>query len=181
MSRKYKFNNKGGVYFVSFATVYWLDVFTRRLYFDEIIASLDYCQKNKGLEIFAYCIMTNHIHLIFRAKESNPSDVLKAFKTFTSKQLQSKIESNIQESRKEYMLWMMERAGKNNSNVKFRQFWQQHNQPTEIYTSEVFEQKLDYIHKNPVETGFVTEPHYWQYSSAIDYSGGKGLLKLAEF
>jgi REP element-mobilizing transposase RayT len=178
MSRKYKFNNKEGVYFVSFATVYWLDVFTRRLYFDEIIASLDYCQKNKGLEIFAWCIMTNHIHLIFRAKENNPSDVLKDFKTFTSKQLQHKIESNIQESRKEYMLWMMERAGKINSNVKFRQFWQQHNQPIEILTPEVFEQKLNYIHKNPVEAGFVVEPHHWQYSSAIDYSGGKGLLEL---
>jgi REP element-mobilizing transposase RayT len=123
--------------------------------------------------------MTNHIHLIFRAKKSNPSDILKEFKTFTSKQLQNKIESNIQESRKEYLLWMMERAGKSNSNVKFRQFWQQHNQPIEIFTSEVFEQKLDYIHKNPVESGFVTAPHHWQYSSAIDYSGGKGLLELA--
>ena len=80
MSRKYKFYNKEGLYFVSFATVYWVDVFVREIYFDAIIKSLDYCRKSKGMEIYAYCIMTSHIHLIFRAKESNPSDLMKAFK-----------------------------------------------------------------------------------------------------
>ncbi len=87
MSRKYKFHNKEGLYFVSLATVYWLDVFVRDEYFETIRKSLDFCIKNKGMEIYAYCIMTSHIHLIFAAKESNPGELLRDFKTYTSKQL----------------------------------------------------------------------------------------------
>jgi len=68
MSRKYKFDNPEGVYFISFATVGWIDVFTRPIYKDILIESLSYCQKEKGLELFAWCIMTNHVHLIARAK-----------------------------------------------------------------------------------------------------------------
>lgn len=67
------------------------------------------------------------------------------------------------------MLWMFERAGGKNSNVKFRQFWQQNIKPIEIWSLKVFEQKLDYIHNNPVESGFVTDPTNWKYSSARNY------------
>jgi putative transposase len=79
------------------------------------------------------------------------------------------IEDNPQESRREWMLWMFERAGKKNSNIEHRQFWQQHNNPIEIWTLKVFEQKLNYIHQNPLETGFVTDPIDWKYSSARNY------------
>ena len=178
MSRKYKFYNKEGLYFVSFATIYWIDVFVRDEYFHALIESLDYCRKEKKMEVYSYCLMPSHVHLIFRAKNSNPGDLLRDFKTFTSKKIQMLIEENFQESRKEWILWLMERAGSENSNVRKRQFWQQHNKPIELWSPEVIDQKLNYIHNNPVESGFVTEPEHWKYSSAIDYSGGKGLLKV---
>ena len=66
MSRNYKFHNSEGLYFVSFAVVGWLDVFTRNEYKDLIVESLQFCQQKKGMEIHAWCIMTNHVHLIFR-------------------------------------------------------------------------------------------------------------------
>ena len=72
----------------------------------------------------------------------------------------------------------MERAGMKNSNVKKGQFWQQHNQPVELWSPEVILQKANYIHNNPVDAGLVLEPWHWKYSSAIDYSGGKGLLEI---
>ncbi|WP_162426021.1 REP-associated tyrosine transposase [Pontibacter pudoricolor] len=178
MSRKYKFHNKEGLYFVSFAVVYWIDVFTREEYFALLTDSLDYCRVNKGMEIYAWCIMPSHVHLIFRAKANNPSVLLKELKTHTSKQLQKAIVEHNQESRKEWMLWLMERAGLKNSNVKHRQFWQQHNKPIELWSAAVIDQKIDYIHNNPVEAGFVSEPNHWKYSSALDYSGGKGLLEI---
>jgi putative transposase len=178
MSRKYKFHNKEGLYFVSFAVVYWIDVFTREEYFAILADSLDYCRKNKGMEIYAWCIMPSHVHLIFRASDNNPSTLLKELKTYTSKQLQKAISEHNQESRKEWMLWLMERAGLKNSNVKHRQFWQQHNKPIELWSAAVIDQKIDYIHNNPVEAGFVSEPEHWKYSSAIDFSGGKGLLEI---
>jgi len=178
MSRKYKFQNEEGIYFVSFATVYWIDFFVREEYFEIITDSLDYCRKNKGMEIFAWCILPSHVHLIFKAKENNPGVLLKELKTFTSKKIQLAIEGNPQESRKEWLLWMMERAGKTNSNVKNRQFWQQHNKPIELWSPEVIDQKMNYVHNNPVVSGFVSEPHHWKYNSAIDYSGGKGIIDI---
>ena len=84
MSRNYKFNKPEGLYFVSFAVVGWLDVFTRNEYKDLIIESLEFCQKNKGMEIHAWCIMTNHVHLIFRSIENQkPELLLGDFKRFT--------------------------------------------------------------------------------------------------
>ncbi len=84
----------------------------------------------------------------------------------------------MQESRKEWILWMMKRAGIKNSNVKEYQFWQQHNNPIELWNNNVIDQKIDYDHNNPVEVGFVEEPHYWKYSSAIDYCGTKGEVDI---
>ena len=178
MSRKYIFLNPEGLYFVSFATVYWTDIFVREDYFQTMIESLDFCRKEKGMEIYSYCIMTSHIHLIFRAKESNPSDLMKSLKMFTSKKLQNMIKQNPKESRREWLSWMFERAGKKNSNIQNGQFWQQHNKPIELWSSKVIDQKVDYIHLNPVVAGFVMEPEHWKYSSAIDYSGGKGVLGI---
>jgi len=178
MSRKYKFQNPTGIYFVSFASVYWLDVFVREEYFAIVTDSLNFCIEKKGMVIYCWCIMPSHIHLIFSANDGNPSDLIGSMKSHTSKTLQNVIKENIQESRKEWLLWMMERAGKKNSNIEKRQFWQQHNQPVELWSNEVFQQKLDYIHNNPVVSGFVSQPEHWKYSSAIDYSGGKGAVNV---
>lgn len=115
------------------------------------------------MEIYCYCIMPSHIHLIFR------SALIRDFKGFTSRKLIKTIIENEQESRKEWLLWMFERAGKKNSNVEKHQFWQQHNMPIEIWSYKVFEQKLNYIHNNPIETGFVTNAVDWKYSSARNY------------
>ena len=94
MSRKYKFNNKEGLYFVSFAVVYWIDVFVREDYFMTIVESLDYCRKNKGLEIYAWCIMSSHVHLIIRSKNNDPELVLGKLKEHTSKVIQKQIKEN---------------------------------------------------------------------------------------
>lgn len=178
MSRKYKFHNESGVYFVSFATVNWIDVFVRAEYSDKIIESLNFCIQNKGMVIYAWCIMPSHVHLIFSANLNNPSDLMRDFKTFTSKQVQLLIKNNLQESRKEWMLQMMEHSALLNSNVDKGQFWQQHNQPVELWSNAVLMQKLDYIHNNPVAAGFVNMPEDWRLSSAIDYCGGKGLVEV---
>ena len=69
MSRKYKFANPEGVYFVSFATVQWIDVFTRRCYKDILVESINYCVENKGLKIYAWVIMSNHVHLLIQKTE----------------------------------------------------------------------------------------------------------------
>lgn len=171
-------HNPKGIYFVSFATVYWFDLFVRQQYFEIFAKSLNYSINEKTMLLYAYCIMPSHIHLIFSDKAENPSKLLKELKMFTSKELQKSISDNLQESRKEWMLWMMKRSGAKNSNVKEYQLWQQHNQPIELWSSKVINQKVNYIHNNPVKAGFVNEPMFWQYSSAQDYCGMKGPVKV---
>lgn len=178
MSRKYKFHNKEGIYFVSFATVYWIDVFVREEYAALITDNLNYYSRHKGMEIFCWCVMPSHIHLIFRDSNLKPDVLLGHFKAYTSKALQKAIKENATESRKEWMLWMMERAASKASNVTRGMFWQHHNKPIELWSADVIQQKLDYIHRNPVVAGFVTQPEHWKYSSAVDYAGGKGLVEV---
>ena len=76
------------------------------------------------------------------------------------------------------MFYIFRNSNAYNSNNKEYQFWQQDNHPIELWSKEVIRQKLDYIHLNPVKAGFVTEPCHWNYSSAIDYSGAKGILEV---
>ncbi|MRT93955.1 transposase [Ancylomarina sp. 16SWW S1-10-2] len=178
MSRNYKCHNPEGVYFVSFAVVEWLDVFTRSEYKDIIIDSLRYCQKQKGMDVFAWCIMTNHVHLIFRSVDGQkPELLLGDFKRFTSKAIVKAIKDNHRESRKEWLLEQFLKAGAKSSNVKKYQFWRHDNKPIELWSNKVFDEKINYIHNNPVEEGLVSYPADYVYSSARDYRGDKGILE----
>ncbi len=178
MSRNYKFHNQSGLYFISFATISWIDVFTREEYFNIIIDSLHYCRTSKGMNLYAYCIMTNHVHLIFQSETGNASGLIRDFKTYTSKKMLKQIQMNPIESRKEWMLNSFRSAGAKNSNVKKMQFWQQHNKPIELWSNKVIDQKLNYIHENPVKAGFVTSDVDWKYSSARNYAGDQMILEI---
>lgn len=178
MSRGWKFHNPAGVYFVSFAVVEWLDVFTRNEYKNIIIDSLQFCQKEKGMEIFAWCIMTNHVHLIFRSvKGQKPELLLGDFKRFTSKEIVKAIIDNPRESRKEWLLEQFEKAGAKASNVSKYQFWRHDNKPIELWSNDVIDEKINYIHNNPVEERLVYKAEEYVYSSAKDYAGEQGLIE----
>jgi putative transposase len=178
MSRNYKFHNKEGLYFVSLSTVFWIDVFTRREYLDCLVENLNFCVEKKGMKIFCWCIMTSHVHLIFQSTIQKPEDLLRDFKSFTSKKLIQLISENPIESRKEWILKIFKNAAASNSNNSDNQFWQQHNHPIELWSNGVIDQKVDYIHNNPVEAGFVAEDYEYLHSSARDFAGFKGLVKI---
>lgn len=178
MSRNYKFRNKAGIYFVSFTTVYWIDVFTRQRYFKILAEGINYCRRLKGMQVYAYCFMTNHVHLVFRSVVEDPSGLLRDFKKYTSKQIIKAIKNNPRESRKEWMLLMFEKAGSKKSNVSRYQFWQHHNHPIELWSTKVIRQKINYIHNNAVKAGFVTESAAWKYSSASNITGHPAELEI---
>jgi REP element-mobilizing transposase RayT len=178
MSRNYKFHDQERPYFVTFSVVRWIDLFTRREYKNIIIDSLKYCIENKGLQLYAWVIMSNHIHLIIGTNNKPMQDILRDIKRHTSKAIIKAITENIQESRRGWMLWFFEREGKGNPNNEKYQFWQQGNHPIELWSNDVIDQKLDYLHNNPVTAGWVDEPEHYLYSSAKDYSGGKGLIDI---
>ena len=178
MSRKYKFYDSTCPHFVSFATVQWVDLFTRSVYFELLVESLSYCIKHKGLILNAWCIMTNHVHLIIRSETEELSNIMRDFKKYTSKELIKKIQAEPQESRKEWLLKVFADAGKSNINNQDYQLWQQHNHPLELSDKEMIEQRLNYLHMNPVKAGFVSRSEDWKFSSARHYAGLEGMLEL---
>lgn len=132
MGFAYKFHDPDGVYFVTCATVQWVDVFTRSIYSDIVVESLQYCIDKKGLVLHAWVIMPNHIHLVLsRNGKHSLSDIMRDFKKFTSSKIVSAIDTPI-ESRKSWMLWLFRSAGQYNSNNTNYQFWQQENHPVEL-------------------------------------------------
>ena len=178
MSRKYKFRDQDKLYFVSFAVINWIDLFIRNEYKDVLLKSFEHCMKVKGLELYAYCIMTSHVHLIIGSNKEPMENIIRDLKRYTSETLRKAIETNTAESRKEWMLQMMKTAGTLNSNNRGFQLWRQDNRPIELNNSERLYQKLKYIHYNPVEAGFVEKEEDWLYSSARKYYGLKGLIEV---
>ncbi len=166
MSRKYKIRDSKEVYFVTFATVNWVDVFTRPLYKDIFIESLRFCIQNKGLVVYGYVLMTNHVHLIIASEGDELEHIIRDLKKFTSRKIIHAIEQNIQESRREWLLWMFRLAGKRNPNNTIHQFWRQDNKPISLGTGAMVLQKLEYIHQNPVVQGIVGSAEDYVYSSA---------------
>ncbi|MBB3696765.1 transposase [Flammeovirga yaeyamensis] len=173
MSKKYKFLDQSQCYFVTLSVVKWIDIFTRKEYIDIVIDSLKFCQQNKGLVIHAYVIMTNHIHLVISSKEMEVEleYILRDIKKYTSANILKAIKDNPFESRKNWILWLFETEA-SHKKQKY-QFWQHGNHPIELSNSSLLNQKIEYIHQNPVRNGIVNEPDEYLLSSARHYSGKK--------
>jgi len=179
MSEKYKFHNPEGVYFITPTVVHWIDVFTRKEYCYIVIDALNHCIDNKGLRIHGWCIMPSHLHLLISCEDGKRlADIIRDFKQFTSKKVVREIQM-IDESRREWLLKAFAQSGKKLKRIDNYKFWQDGNHPLECDRGEMLQQKLDYIHQNPVEAGMVTEAQHYVFSSAIDYAGGKGLVKIS--
>ena len=157
MSNKYK-TEECKVYYVTITVVGWIDVFTRKEYVCELIKNIQYCQQNKRLEIYAYVIMSNHIHMVAKAKTGRLNILLGHFKSLTAKKLIKQIEQNQQESRKEWLMHIFKFFGRGNSQNEEYQFLQNGNHPIELWSNEMIQQKINYIHNNPVKQGVVANP-----------------------
>ncbi|HEY0979162.1 MAG TPA: transposase [Flavobacteriales bacterium] len=177
MSRKYKFHDPEGLYFISFATVGWIDVLTRPVYKDIIVESLAHCQRHKGLRLFAWTIMSNHIHLLASASEgASLSAIVRDLKKFTSGKIHTAIREHPGESRREWMLELFRKAGEQNKHNAGFQLWQQNNQPMDVSTPAEIDRVVEYIRMNPVVEGIVDHPEAYRYSSAYE----PPLLQLEE-
>ncbi len=172
MGFAYKITDQQGIHFVTATVEQWVDVFTRKDYSDIVLGSLKHCQENKGLCIYAWVIMSNHLHMIVSCRQGfELSNALRDFKKFTSKKIVAAIENNPHESRKKWMLWLL----KTKEEIAF---WQPGSHPEEIRTADFFNQKMKYIHQNPVRAGIVELEEEYLLSSARDFYGRRGLLEL---
>jgi REP element-mobilizing transposase RayT len=166
-------------HFITATVVDWVDVFSRKTYKECVIESLDFCIKNKGMILYGFVIMSNHIHLIIQSENSKLSDLIRDFKKFTAKTILDKIETE-PESRADWMLKRFEFACKSHSRNEKYQFWQYGNHPEEIFSEKFFWSKLDYIHLNPVRAGIVAKASHYLYSSASNYVEDSGIIEITK-
>jgi putative transposase len=167
---------KNASYYITMTVVGWIDVFTRKNHRDAITDSLRYCIKNKGLNVYAYCLMTNHFHMIVNTNEPfELKDVIRDFKKFSAKKILFQI-MNEPESRREWMLNEFRKAASESSKHKTFKFWKVGNHAIELYTERFVWIRINYIHKNPVADGFVDSPEDWRYSSDGNYLGKETVL-----
>jgi len=178
MSDKYKINEEEKAYFITLTVVDWVDVFTRKAYKLLVVESLKYCQQRKGLEIYGWCLMTNHLHLIVKAVgKQSLSEILRDFKKFTSKTIVDMIHDS-PESRSVWMLTRFKYRAKYLKRIKNYKFWQDGNHAEIIFTPDFFYEKLEYIHNNPIKEMMVSKPEDYLFSSARNYSGMESLIDV---
>ena len=165
-------------YFITMTVVDWIDVFTRQNHRESIIESLKYCQNKKGLIIYAYVIMSNHIHIIIDTKDEIPlKDIIRDFKKFTSKKNITQIQ-NEPESRRDWILKLFEDEAKESGKHKYFKLWKDGNHAIEVYTEKFVWDKINYIHNNPVRAGLVKNQWEWIYSSASNYQDEESILEV---
>jgi REP element-mobilizing transposase RayT len=177
MPTGFQIKEQHALHYLTLQVVYWVDIFTRKTYCDIVIESLRYCQKEKGLEIYAFVIMSNHVHLILKSEVNNLSDILRDFKKYTSKKITDAIEES-SESRKNWMLRLFMHAAKRQNKKGDYQVWTHENHAIQLYSNNVIQEKVDYIHLNPVRNGIVAKPEDYLYSSARNYAEMEGLLDI---
>jgi len=157
----------------------WIDIFTRPTYKHIILESMQYCMQHKGLKIHAWVLMSNHLHTIVSCEENvKIGNIWRDFKKFTSKKILATLENDTTESRREWILDRFAFRASNDNRLKQYKCWQDGNGEQLIFSDDYLQQKLNYIHNNPVKAEYVNTPEEYRYSSAIDYTGGKGLLEI---
>ena len=169
MSTGYQIEDQNSPYFLTFQIVDWIDLFTRKIYKDILIDSFKFSIENIGFQLFAYVIMSNHIHIIANSGEGKLSDTIRDIKKYTSKRIIETL-NEIQESRRE---WILERfkfnASQRKSNKNF-QVWTHENHAILLYSNEFIRDKIEYIHNNPVKAGIVEKTEDYLYSIARNYA-----------
>ncbi|NOU16668.1 MAG: transposase [Bacteroidales bacterium] len=178
MSTGYKIEDQAALYYLTLQVVDWIDIFTRQIYRDIVIDSIKYCKQNKGLQVFGYVIMSNHLHLIANSPNGHLSETLRDFKKFTARTIISTI-ANGNESRRDWMLNRFEFNAKQHSRNEKYQFWTHENHAVILYSNDFIQEKLEYLHNNPVRAGIVEKPEEYLYSSARNYADLDGLLEVS--
>ena len=177
MPTGYQIVEQSKMHYITFQVVYWIDIFSRKTYRDLFLESLAYCRTHKSLEVYGYVIMSNHVHLLVRSDSGDLSGTIRDLKKFTSKKIAQAID-NDRESRREWILRLMAHAAKRQNKEGKLQLWTHENHAELVYSNNFIEQKLQYIHQNPVRAGIVSKQEDYLYSSARNYAEIDGLIEI---
>lgn len=178
MSHKFKSRDNRCPHFITCTVVDWINLFTHNQYRNVVINGLRNYRERKNLKIFAYCIMTNQIYLILGTEDESLGDVCSDLKRDIALLLKKRIAENPQETRAAWMLPAMNGATSSSDPEKEFQLWEDHFHPIPLTSKKLADQKLRYLHSQPVTSGYVQKPEDFLYSSARNYAGQKAIMKI---
>lgn len=169
MSTGYQIKDQEALYYLTFQVVDRVDIFTRQEYRDIVIGSFEYAMKEKDFQLFAYVIMSNHVHLVANSSVGELSNTIRDIKKYTSNRIIKAIQT-INESRRDWLLNRFKFKASQHSRNKGYQLWKHENHAIYLYSPDFIAEKIDYIHNNPVQAGIVMNPEDYYYSSARNYA-----------
>jgi putative transposase len=176
------FSTGHACYFLTFNTVDWVDIFIRPVYKQIIVHSLNYFIDHKGLNVYSWCLMTNHLHLLAQARGNNViAEIEKEYKSFTTKKILEDIDTE-PAIRKTWMMEHFENFGNMLGLLKKFHVWQTCSNPIfiDLNKREALIEQIENIHNNPVRDRIVDSAADYMYSSARDYAGMKGLVRITK-
>ncbi|MEO7982796.1 MAG: transposase [Bacteroidota bacterium] len=142
----------------------WHNLLRFDRYKDIIISSLRFLVENKRISLHAFVIMSNHIHLIWQMQPLiHPSHVQRDFLKYTAQQIKRHLKKTDLEALNYFEV---------DANDRYYQFWKRRPLSIELRTGKVYQQKINYIHNNPVKAGLCKFPEEYKYSSASFYHTG---------
>lgn len=162
-------------YFLTCNIVDWLPLFSIPEAAEIVLDSLTFHIEERNLVLFAYVIMENHIHLIAQSDELQKN--MRTFKSYTAREIINHLKTC---GHSFYLRKLKDRKLDHHRDSEF-QVWQEGYHPKQIVGDKMMMQKLEYIHQNPVKRGYVDKPEYWRYSSARNYLGNDGVIKVEVF
>ena len=169
---RYKIYETEYPYFITSTINSWLPIFTRQSAADIIFNSWRHLQKTRELKLYAFVILENHLHMIVSAPEL-PA-IIQSFKSWTARQ----IIQLLKDSGGTTLLRQLKATKLNHKKQSEYQIWQEGGKPKQIQNDEMMWQKIEYIHNNPLDRGFVDHAVHWRWSSARNYAGHSGLIDI---
>ena len=174
MSRsRYKLYESIYPYFITSSFVLGLPLFSKPEIAKIVLNAFKYHRKKNNLRIYACCLMENHFHLIAEHTELNKC--MQSIKSYSAKQ----ILDFLRKKNNKFYLSQLRFSKKRWKNESYYQVWQEGYHPKQVSFKNTLEQKVKYIHFNPVQRGYVDKPEDWRYSSARNYMGINGLIEVS--
>ena len=177
---RYFIKDQNVPHFLTFTIIDWLKVLKPISYKQIIIDSMNYCVEKKGLIIRSWVIMHNHMHVIWQAKDKyRLSDIIRDFKKFTAKAIINRLQEE-EGCHSDWALASFYNKAQMINRISKYKVWYDSNHAICLGPNDTALkiQKLNYIHENPVKGGIVESPEDYVYSSARDYAGEDGLVKI---
>lgn len=172
--------NQHACHYITFNTVDWVDVFIKPVYKQIIVDALNEFIDTRGLIVYAWCLMTNHLHLLLQAKDGTGLSMIERdFKKITTSRILDALDME-PDLRRGWMLERFEHFSQSLKKIEKYQVWQSCSNPEFLDFKQPFKvrEHLTYVHENPVRDKIVYLPEDYVFSSAGDYAGKKGLVHV---